>query len=152
MSKRRAEHDDSTQAMPDVQASHDVRRVAIDRVGVKDVTYPMRLRTPDGGEQTTVASINMYVALPHTQKGTHMSGFLEVLNGQSCQPIRPVMDSVEAPERRATMAPPVRDRPPRVEDHDGKQQPDPTGLADRPHAEREQACEHRRGHDPYSRE
>jgi GTP cyclohydrolase IB len=69
--------------MPDVQAKHDLRKVAIDRVGVKDVTYPIRLRMPEeagGGEQTTVASVNMYVALPHHQKGTHMSRFLEVLN------------------------------------------------------------------------
>ncbi len=66
--------------MPDVQASRDARRVAIDRVGVKDVTYPIRLRTPDGGEQSTVAVVNMYVSLPHHQKGTHMSRFLEVLN------------------------------------------------------------------------
>lgn len=75
--------------MPDVQASADLRRVAIDRVGVKDVTFPIRLRTPDGGEQTTVASINMYVALPHYQKGTHMSRFLEVLNEESSEPITP---------------------------------------------------------------
>lgn len=68
------------QGMPDVQAFEDLRRVAIDRVGVKDVTYPIRLRTPDGGEQTTVAKVNMYVSLPHHQKGTHMSRFLEVLN------------------------------------------------------------------------
>jgi GTP cyclohydrolase I len=66
--------------MPDVQAARDPRHVAIDRVGVKDVTYPIRLRTPDGGEQTTVATVNMYVSLPHHQKGTHMSRFLEVLN------------------------------------------------------------------------
>ena len=66
--------------MPDVQSRADDRRVAIDRVGVKDVTYPMRLCTPEGGEQTTVASVNMYVALPHCRKGTHMSRFLEVLN------------------------------------------------------------------------
>jgi len=66
--------------MPDVQAARDVRHVAIDRVGVKDVIYPIRLRTPDGGEQTTVATVNMYVGLPHHQKGTHMSRFLEVLN------------------------------------------------------------------------
>jgi GTP cyclohydrolase IB len=46
----------------------DARQVAIDRVGVKDVTYPIRLRTPDGGEQSTVAKINMYVALPHTRR------------------------------------------------------------------------------------
>ncbi|MBL9002307.1 MAG: GTP cyclohydrolase I FolE2 [Phycisphaerae bacterium] len=75
--------------MPDVQASHDVRNVAIDRVGVKDITYPIRLRTRDGGEQTTVASVNMYVALPHYQKGTHMSRFLEVLNEQTCEPLTP---------------------------------------------------------------
>ena len=75
--------------MPDVQASRDVRRIAIDRVGVKDVTYPIRLRTKDGGEQTTVASINMYVALPDHQKGTHMSRFLEVLNEQTCEPLTP---------------------------------------------------------------
>jgi GTP cyclohydrolase I len=76
--------------MPDVQGKADTRRVAIDKVGVKDVTYPMRLVVPAGytetgaaGEQTTVAKINMYVSLPHYQKGTHMSRFLEVLNAHS---------------------------------------------------------------------
>lgn len=78
----------SPEAMPDVQASIDRRRIAIDRVGVKDVVYPIRLRTPPaggspGGEQTTVATINMYVSLPHHQKGTHMSRFLEVLNEET---------------------------------------------------------------------
>lgn len=71
--------------MPDVQATSDTRNVAIDRVGVKDVTYPIKLKISPcayegGGEQTTVAKINMYVSLPHYQKGTHMSRFLEVLN------------------------------------------------------------------------
>jgi GTP cyclohydrolase I len=66
--------------MPDVQSQRDSRNVAIDKVGVKDVVYPITLRTPEGGEQTTVATINMYVSLPHCQKGTHMSRFLEVLN------------------------------------------------------------------------
>ncbi|MEM1184861.1 MAG: GTP cyclohydrolase FolE2 [Planctomycetota bacterium] len=75
--------------MPDVQASPDSRQVPIDRVGVKEVVYPLRLRTKAGGEQTTVARINMYVALPHHQKGTHMSRFLEVLNEHSCEPITP---------------------------------------------------------------
>ena len=75
--------------MPDVQASADHRHVAIDRVGVKDVVYPMKLATRDGGEQSTVASINMYVALPQEQKGTHMSRFLEVLNEHKCSPFSP---------------------------------------------------------------
>jgi len=77
------------EVMPDVQAAADSRRVAIDRVGVRNVTYPIRLRTPNGGEQATVAKISMYVALPHHQKGTHMSRFLEVLNDHQCEPITP---------------------------------------------------------------
>lgn len=69
------------QAMPDVQGSRDTRRVPIDKVGVKEVRYPITLHCPStGGKQHTVASINMYVGLPHYQKGTHMSRFLEVLN------------------------------------------------------------------------
>lgn len=77
------------QTMPDVQASRDTRRVAIDRVGVKEVVYPIRLATRDGGEQRSVATISMYVALPQEQKGTHMSRFLEVLNEHAGEPFRP---------------------------------------------------------------
>lgn len=68
------------QAMPDVQGSADRRNIAIDKVGVKDIRYPITLNTPAGSKQGTVANVNMYVALPHHQKGTHMSRFLEVLN------------------------------------------------------------------------
>ena len=75
--------------MTDIQASSDLRNVAIDRVGVKEVVYPLQLRTRDGGTQTTVATINMYVSLPHHQKGTHMSRFLEVLNAQTQGPLTP---------------------------------------------------------------
>ncbi len=80
---------DQPTTIPDVQASPDDRRVAIDKVGVTGVTYPMTLETPSGGKQPTVASISMYVALPHTVKGTHMSRFLEVLNEHRCQPLTP---------------------------------------------------------------
>ena len=76
-------------SLPDIQSTVDERMVAIDRVGVKDVVYPLVLRTREGGTQTTVATINMYVALPHHQKGTHMSRFLEVLNAQTSEPLTP---------------------------------------------------------------
>jgi len=65
--------------MPDIQASVDTRNVKIDKVGVKNIRHPLTLKTMDGGEQTTVAEVNMYVALPHDQKGTHMSRFMEIL-------------------------------------------------------------------------
>ncbi|GJQ29960.1 MAG: GTP cyclohydrolase FolE2 [Phycisphaerae bacterium] len=76
-------------AMPDVQSKGDPRNMPIDRVGVKDITYPIRLAKRGGGEQTTVAKVNMYVALPHYQKGTHMSRFLEVLNDHTGEPLTP---------------------------------------------------------------
>jgi GTP cyclohydrolase I len=67
--------------MPDVQGGPDSRNIAINKVGVKDIRYPISLYCPaTGGVQHTVARINMYVGLPHHQKGTHMSRFLEVLN------------------------------------------------------------------------
>ena len=69
------------EGMPDVQGSQDLRKIAIDKVGVKDIRYPITLHCPaTGGSQSTVANVNMYVGLPHHQKGTHMSRFLEVLN------------------------------------------------------------------------
>lgn len=66
--------------MPDVQGAQDGRNVAIDKVGVKNVRYPITLREPGGGEQHTIAMINLYVSLPKQKKGTHMSRFLEILN------------------------------------------------------------------------
>ena len=72
---------DVDQSMPDVQSNSDSRNVAIDKVGVKHIRYPISLDCPaTGGVQHTVARVNMLVGLPHYQKGTHMSRFLEVLN------------------------------------------------------------------------
>jgi len=66
--------------IPDVQATPDTRRLAIDRVGIKDIRHPARIRERSGGLQHTVALFNMYVGLPHHFKGTHMSRFVEILN------------------------------------------------------------------------
>ena len=64
----------------DVQSSADMRRIAIDKVGIKDIRHPVRVKDRSGGEQHTVANFNMYVNLPHNFKGTHMSRFVEILN------------------------------------------------------------------------
>ena len=67
-------------AIPDVQGSADTRRLAINKVGIKDIRHPVRVMDRTRGEQHTVASFNMYVDLPHNFKGTHMSRFVEILN------------------------------------------------------------------------
>ncbi len=64
----------------DVQSSQDTRQIAIDKVGIKDIRHPVRIKDRTGGEQHTVANFNMYVNLPHNFKGTHMSRFVEILN------------------------------------------------------------------------
>jgi len=66
----------------DVQNSQDTRRIDIDRVGIKSIRHPVVVRERQGGTQPTVATFAMYVNLPHDQKGTHMSRFVELLNDE----------------------------------------------------------------------
>jgi len=69
-------------AIPDVQASPDARRLAIDRVGIRGIRHPVRVAERGGGVQHTVATFDMSVGLPHHFKGTHMSRFVEILSSQ----------------------------------------------------------------------
>ena len=71
--------------LPDVQSTLDPRNIAISRVGVKSLRYPVTIAAPAGPVQT-VAAIDMFVALPGDRKGTHMSRFIEVLQ-QSPEPL-----------------------------------------------------------------
>jgi GTP cyclohydrolase I len=66
----------------DVQGRADTRRIPINRVGIKDIKHPVRVKDRSAGEQHTIATFNMYVNLPHNFKGTHMSRFVEVLHGE----------------------------------------------------------------------
>jgi GTP cyclohydrolase I len=68
--------------IPDVQASADTRRLAIDKVGIKSIRHPIQIAEKGGGVQHTIATFNMYVSLPHHFKGTHMSRFVEILHGE----------------------------------------------------------------------
>ncbi len=69
--------------LPDVQSAADQRRVAIDRVGIRGLRHPLRVRTMSGDIQHTVARADMFVALPPEVKGTHMSRFIEVLQAHA---------------------------------------------------------------------
>jgi len=64
----------------DVQGRADTRQIPINKVGIKDIYHPVRVKDRSGGEQHTVANFNMYVNLPHNFKGTHMSRFVEILH------------------------------------------------------------------------
>lgn len=66
--------------MKDIQNEPDHRNISIDKVGVKDLRYPIIVSDRENSIQYTVASINMFVSLPHHFRGTHMSRFIEILN------------------------------------------------------------------------
>ncbi|HYD80627.1 MAG TPA: GTP cyclohydrolase FolE2 [Paucimonas sp.] len=67
-------------AIPDVQSTPDTRRLAIHRVGVKGVRYPLTLKTAKG-IHPSVGTWSMVVHLPEDKKGTHMSRFIALLDG-----------------------------------------------------------------------
>ncbi|HEU0264881.1 MAG TPA: GTP cyclohydrolase, FolE2/MptA family, partial [Geobacterales bacterium] len=66
--------------MPDIQGSADPRQIPINKVGVKDISYPIVVMDKNRSLQHTVARVNLYVDLPHHFKGTHMSRFIEILD------------------------------------------------------------------------
>ena len=78
---------DRVDPIPDVQGSEDRRRLAIDKVGIKAIRHPVKVAERGGGVQHTVALFNMYVALPHQFKGTHMSRFVHILNSHEREKI-----------------------------------------------------------------
>ena len=69
--------------LPDVQSIADTRRLAIQNVGIKGLRYPLLLQTTAGEHLSTVATLAMTVGLPPQVKGTHMSRFVELLEGRS---------------------------------------------------------------------
>lgn len=66
--------------MHDKQSEPDFRKLRIDKVGVRGLKFPIQIRDKERSTQNTVATIGMFVDLPHQFKGTHMSRFIEVLN------------------------------------------------------------------------
>jgi GTP cyclohydrolase I len=65
--------------IPDTQSERDQRQLVIQRVGVKDVRYPLQLRVA-GQVQQTAAQWDLDVMLPADKKGTHMSRFVAWLD------------------------------------------------------------------------
>ncbi|MFM7605469.1 MAG: GTP cyclohydrolase FolE2 [Prosthecobacter sp.] len=72
-------------ALTDTQSERDDRQLPIDRVGVRSLRFPLRIRDRDSSLQHTVATVSLAVDLPHHYKGTHMSRFVEVLHAHGTE-------------------------------------------------------------------
>ncbi len=64
----------------DIQSEHDTRNIEINRVGVSELFYPIKVFDKAHKSQNTVAKIKLSVNLSPRFRGTHMSRFIEVLN------------------------------------------------------------------------
>src|SRR5215471_20778363 len=69
-----------TPKLHDKQSEPDYRELRIDKVGVRNLRFPITVKDKLHSTQNTVATIGMFVDLPKEFKGTHMSRFIEVLN------------------------------------------------------------------------
>jgi len=77
------------QELTDTQNERDDRNIAIDRVGVKALRFPLEVKEKAGSNQRTVATVALAVDLPKEFKGTHMSRFVEVLSAHgNCLDVR----------------------------------------------------------------
>lgn len=68
--------------MRDVQNEQDDRNLEIDKVGIRDISWPISVPDKYNGTQETIASVSLSVSLPQNYRGTHMSRFIEVLSAQ----------------------------------------------------------------------
>lgn len=68
--------------MPDVQGRADLRRLPIQRVGIKSLRYPLSVAVA-GSVQPTVGNWTLDVGLPADQKGAHMSRLVAWLDAFS---------------------------------------------------------------------
>jgi GTP cyclohydrolase IB len=70
------------QLLPDTQNQADKREIPINKVGVKNLKYPIVLKDKEKELQHTISTIAMTVDLPMHFKGTHMSRFVEILQNK----------------------------------------------------------------------
>ena len=66
--------------MRDIQNEIDTRDIPLQKVGVKGVKYPVLVLDRVNKTQTTTATADLFVNLPHHFKGTHMSRFIEIFH------------------------------------------------------------------------
>jgi GTP cyclohydrolase IB len=73
------ETDTAEKTLPDIQNLADIRQIPINKVGVRNIKFPVAVKDRENEIQHTIANISMTVDLPKEFKGTHMSRFIEIL-------------------------------------------------------------------------
>lgn len=66
--------------LPDTQSLPDARGLTVHQAGIRGIRLPAQVTDIDGRRCTTVLTAQATVTVPATQKGTHMSRFVDVLH------------------------------------------------------------------------
>lgn len=98
-------------AIADVQSNKDLRNIPINQVGIKDLRFPVQIKSNDG-LQHTIARLTMTVFLPAEQKGTHMSRFVALMEEHSSaidysqlqQMIKEMLHRLDSPAGKISVA------------------------------------------------
>lgn len=73
--------------MEDLQSLADSRNVPIERVGITKLALPVQIREKNDEFQHVFAEASMFVEVPESVRGTHMSRFVEVLHEWADRPV-----------------------------------------------------------------
>jgi GTP cyclohydrolase IB len=65
--------------LADIQEKPDTRGITIQEVGIQDLKYPIHIQNEQGTTQASVGTFDLAVSLNPTQRGAHLSRFIEVL-------------------------------------------------------------------------
>jgi GTP cyclohydrolase IB len=90
--------------MVDLQNGPALQDIDIDKVGVRDIEYPIVVMDRARESQPTVARISMFVNLPRIFRGTHMSRFIDILDRHRGQITMPMLKSILMDMKRELQA------------------------------------------------
>jgi GTP cyclohydrolase I len=93
-----------TPPMVDLQGSADHRNIPLQKVGIRNIRYPITVRDRSREKQETVATLSLTVNLPHHYRGTHMSRFVEVLEGFKSEVSYQTLDGILLQTKKALHA------------------------------------------------
>jgi len=65
--------------LPDIQDLPDTRGIAIQQVGIRDLHYPIQIVDQHNHRQSSIGNFSLSIGLAATQKGAHLSRFVEIL-------------------------------------------------------------------------
>ena len=85
--------------LKDLQNSYDIRNEDIQKVGIKNLKYPVKIIN-NNKIYSTIGSFSISVSLMSKKRGIHMSRFLEILNEQelviSCKKVMKLTEIIKS--------------------------------------------------------